>query len=520
MIKDLLKKYNLFYWGGLIVLLAVCVVYAGKCVSEASQGFDPFRKMYILLTVVLILVLLLAGFLLLFRKTALETVFLPVILVLGISYSLIIPVQAAPDEGLRIDSALSYAGNLMGWGTGEKDTMRLRKIEAEPELLSTGIDHAYYNTYFSRLKEAEASALTTEKGFSYTTEVPQAVYGIPALGILLGRLLHLGVVPTMLLGRLFNLLFFAACGFYAIRRTPFGKPLFFMISLLPIFMQAVSTFSIDCVPLGLTFVSVAGILRYSFLQKSITEEFKEHRLVVLLELILIGAATFFLARCKYGALLPVCMLLFLPLTEKGKKDRILCIGSLSLFALDFAAGFLPQIIATFSGEVLKGGGVPHYTVSDIFSHPLHTFTVLGNTINRYMDHYFYSTIGTSLGWFELNIPSAVGLLFVILLAVAVLSQKRVKYNFTKASKGLIGLCALLGLMFAVAGMMLGNTPVTSEIIEGVQGRYFLPFLLPLLLIPGSGILRVSDTEDFYRKTILTELVCTLMVFQCLFIRAY
>ena len=67
---------------------------------------------------------------------------------------------------------------------------------------------------------------------SFCADTPLA-YWPQALGFVLARLLGLGSLVLLYLGRLFNLLFFAATGFLTLRRLPFGKTAVFAVYLLP-----------------------------------------------------------------------------------------------------------------------------------------------------------------------------------------------------------------------------------------------------------------------------------------------
>ena len=59
------------------------------------------------------------------------------------------------------------------------------------------------------------------------------------------KLLGLGSLVLLYLGRLFNLLFFAATGFLTLRRLPFGKTAVFAVYLLPMNLHLVSSLSYD-----------------------------------------------------------------------------------------------------------------------------------------------------------------------------------------------------------------------------------------------------------------------------------
>jgi uncharacterized membrane protein len=79
--------------------------------------------------------------------------------------------------------------------------------------------------------------------------------------------------------------------------------------------------------------------------------------------------------------------------------------------------------------------------------------------------------------------------------------------------------AILGIGFAVGGMLIGWTSHGAEFINGVQGRYFLPFtlLLGISLMPER---LTADSEGvFRRKVILASVWFQIMVICAVFLRA-
>ena len=78
---------------------------------------------------------------------------------------------------------------------------------------------------------------------------------------------------------------------------------------------------------------------------------------------------------------------------------------------------------------------------------------------------------------------------------------------------------LLLFGFAVGGMLIGWTSHGAEFINGVQGRYFLPFtlLLGISLMPER---LTADSEGvFRRKVILASVWFQIMVICAVFLRA-
>ena len=65
------------------------------------------------------------------------------------------------------------------------------------------------------------------------TDQNPLLYLASAAAVFLAYLLHLGFAPALLLGRLANLLLFAALAALAVKTAPFGKRVFTVAALLP-----------------------------------------------------------------------------------------------------------------------------------------------------------------------------------------------------------------------------------------------------------------------------------------------
>ncbi len=513
------------------VILFVVFIYTDRYIARHMEGTDAFRKMFYLLSVLIAAMIGGAFFLLKIKKVRLEYVFLLTAAVLGISFSLLIPPIAAPDESYHLGFVYAEAEKLRGWDTneyfegGSVGTQFLRRIESEHGLSQDEINHDYYAALDPRMTEKEAMDELVELKYSNNHEVPHLVYLPAALGINLGRMLHLGAVPTFFLGRFLNLLVFLAAGFYAIRRMPFGKELLFALTLLPMTIQEVNSFSCDSMILSLSVLTVSLTMHLSY--DSVSLRVREGKRagkidpVFLADLVLLFFSTFLLSQCKYGALMPMALMPLLILLRKWKSDRILALLAGSVTLIDLLAGFLPSIYRTFHSVVLVNAAAPNYTAGYLLTHPYEVFLIIGNTIHRYMDHYVFSTIGTSLGWYKLNIPLHIGILFLVVLFFLLLRGPEDKRIEGKAEKVLVGIICLLGIMTAVGGMLIGNTPATSMEIIGVQGRYFLPFLCPFLLLLIPKRIRIAGNADDYARTVLLlALVLEFTAVMCLFIRAF
>ena len=518
-IKEVLK--NNWIWIIAAVALLAVFFYTTKRVRMATPEPDAFLKMFCFLSVLMGAMTILAWFLLVKKKTALQRVFLLTMTVLGLSYTMMIPVTAVPDEVMHLRFVYAVADDLMGWGSSGDTMETMRPEEIDRWVFEYNISHEYYNIYFSALTEKERGGEPYEVYYSNNHEVPHIVYLPGALGVNLGRTLHLSLVPTLLIGRFFNFLVFLAAGFFAIKLTPFGKEFLFAFSLLPMTVQEVNSFSCDCIIFAMSMLAVALTFRFAYRDVPWKKENGKWNAWVFVQWGVLALCMVLLSACKYGACVPLTLLLLLIVLRKRKTDRKSMFTAWGIFGGSLAIGFIPSICRTFFGSVvLENPLAPNYTVGQILSDPYHTFLLLMNTINRYMDHYWQSFVGTSLGLYEINYPLHIGVGFLVLLFFVMLRQRESDEQIIGKERWILLILTLLGVILPVAGMILGNTPSYSRVIEGVQGRYFLPFLVPFLFAVQPKQILLADQERTRRALLSGMVALQFVVVMCFFIRAF
>ena len=98
------------------------------------------------------------------------------------------------------------------------------------------------------------------------------------------------------------------------------------------------------------------------------------------------------------------------------------------------------------------------------------------------DFYLQSLAGGSLGWFQANLilPSFY-LIPVLLLALLGIQEQRPDVSTPSIPRWMLLTATFVSIAGSVASMWIGWTFDTEGVIQGVQGRYFLP-VLPLILL--------------------------------------
>ncbi len=496
-------------------------LYGNARVRQMTPQPDPFLKMFYILSALVGGMAVLAWFLLVKKKAALQRVFLLTTTVLGLTYTLMIPVTAVPDEVTHLRYVYAVADDLIGWGSSGDTMETMRPEEIERWVFERNITHEYYNRYFSAIPTKELGGEPTEIYYYSNHEVPRIVYLPGAFGVHLGRLFHLSLVPTLLLGRLMNLLVFLAAGYFAIRIIPFGKEFLFAFSLLPMTVQEVNSFSCDSIVYALVLLAIALTFRFAYREVSWKKENGKWDIPNLVQWGLLFFVMAMLAACKFGACVPLTLMLLLIVWQKRGTDRKSMFTAWGIFLGSLLLGFLPSLYRTFfQSTVLNNLEVPNYTVGELLADPCQTFLLLMNTANRYLDHYWQSLVGTSLGLYEINYPLHLGVAFLLLLFFLMLRQQDAEETVIGKGRRLLLLLTIFGVILAVAGMILGNTPHYSRVVEGVQGRYFLPFLIPFLFAVQPKQILVADQNRTRRALLSGMLALQFVVVMCFFIRAY
>lgn len=433
------------------------------------------------------------------RKLKIETVALIFIICEGLFFCLIFTPFSVPDEQYHYANAYTYSNLLLF--IYDPDFVFIRPTDLE-----------LYNLHKTlQNMNSDSLRLTIEKfGFFANADASSAVYSnikagfdpvqmrLPsALGLLLARVLNFGAVPTFYFGRMFNLLCFALCSFWAIKVSPLGKTIIASVCLLPMTLHVAASYSYDAVIISIAFLLIA------FLIKAITSR----KILDKRCFITIGILVFLLAPCKL-AYAPLCFLVLLIPSmcfssikqSKVYKLTIIClaISSILLWQLPTIYGFMTS---SGTAEVLARRGVESghlYTISELILNPLNTFKLLVRTYGTYINFYIVSLIGGSLGWFQSNITAPQYLLcgYAIILFISLIRNSDENISLSDKTKVFISVVCLLSVVLIFIAMALGWTLSTEEVIQGVQGRYFLP-ILPLFLmalIPKS----ISINRDYSR----------------------
>jgi len=480
-----MKKLNLFRSVSPVFFFAgaVCILLTSYLLIKIRACALPHAGFYSALSVFLLFWFFLFLFLAYRKKeqgAPLWKIYILLSIGLSLPVSLFFLPSSVPDELTHYQNAIRASNFLI---FREPLTEDYEEAVFMTELFNAG---PYLTPEFY---EAVASWLSP---FRKTSELAPLYIAIPgtsvplgyifsSAGIALGHLLRLSPLYSLYLGRFFNALAFTALTALSIHWIPYGKRALMAIALFPMTVQLAASLSYDMVVIAATFLLVSYILKLCCQKERIT--LKQEGLCLLFCLIL--------APCKICVYYPLlALVLLIPKKNFGKPARKWIFTALCL-TLSAALIILLQR-SSFASRVSDYSAQDYYSVSYVLANPGEGIRLLISDLWLNLDKYIKTAVDQNLGWFYLSGYDWMTALFLILFAAGALPS-------SKEPKPAVTVSERLLLLFAAAcsfGMILLTfltaTPLTSPVIEGVQGRYLTPLFILLIPVLQNKAVTLSD----------------------------
>lgn len=442
---------------------------------KAHIDLNHFVRPYFLaLCGVLTVFSVLLYYLIFIKKASMEWCAFFSILVVGGIYGFLITPYMVPDEEAHIDMAYRYADILMHTGSTDDFHCLKRTEDAEKVFLSDPCIENYRYVYENITKMAKNTEIV-DANATANTGAYLFMHFPGAVGIVMARVLHLGYVQLLYLGRFLGLLLFAIAVFLGMKKLPFGKATLYVLAMLPITLQQVNSFSYDSILFAAALLYVCYIISMAYSEEKI-------RCIDIMISCILGIAVIY---CKSGAYTPLIFAFLLIPARKfvSKKAYGIFMGSLSA---TFLLGFLVKnikVVNTAAQTTNKVMGIqeaitiPNYTLSYVLENPMVLFDVINNTIADKTDFYIQSMLGQHLGWIQVELANVLVIAFAIILMFSAFRARGEKQYITTGNKWWIFVITGASIVLVLMGMLVSWTPITYVSVEGIQGRYFFPILL-------------------------------------------
>lgn len=346
----------------------------------------------------------------------------------------------------------------------------------------------YLNEHTSQVVESYEKAPFT---------LSQIGYFHMAFAIKIGELLGLPFTALFIIGKLANLLLYSVVMFWAIRILPIGKKFLMTVGLMPTPLLQATTYTYDTMVTAFLSLGIALI---------VDEFYYRDRKLTIKRTVLIFLA-FLVGSCPKEVYIPLLMIFLVLPNEKFKNIKIA--GVCKSIVIIICIGVLGSVLLPGSGGVdqadPRGGNTSvSKQMALILDHPLAYLEIL---LINIVDNFNNLILGrmnlASLAYAGIHpFDTLVGILCI---SVALTEKKQVwtgkKKNMLlfKLSMGIL----LLGVISIIwSALYLTFTEVGATEIAGVQGRYFIPLLLPIYVVFYSSKVEGRWKESSYNVVLM------------------
>lgn len=400
--------------------------------------------------------------------------FLTSVIPLALVYMVVMAPWSAADSSSHYTAAYRFSSRILGCSVDEEwlgraedaDFYRTIWRNANPSMRDY-VALASDFKIFAEDKTLVEMPFDLEKGeamkyYSILNYWPQI------LGLTLGRLLGLSAVLCVYLARICIMLFYISACYHAIKMVPVGKSIFALVPLLPIALVMSSAISYDSMVLPVSMNLVASTLA---LYKEPGDRKRVYETAVW---------AFMTGAVKGGGYLILLPLSFVLYNEKEKKKSLGIIAKIVLSGL--VAVVLFDVILPAGSTLFQFGveGNGKMTAMLAFRQPLYFVKLCMETYIKYSDYLILSMLGTQLSWVETSLPGTLVLMLLIVMGVAALFEKDA-LSLKKRDKWIFLFVILICVVFTPM-MLLSWTDQSSDVVEGLQGRYYLPVLSLAMLV--------------------------------------
>lgn len=372
-------------------------------------------------------------------------------------------------------------------------------IENDPNATPFGthrIDDIHSYSKFTHKKLGKAD---TDYFFPNTAAYSPLAYIPSAIGLRIAQIFNASVGQSIFIARLLGLLFFVSCVYWALKsleRKRFAWVIF-AAALIPTAIFQASIISADLMANGLAILLTAFVTKALF-DKRLTK--------MELSVALIAAAALPLIKPTY--IFASLITLLIPREAIVKNFKI---NSILLKILVLVVGIIGLVGWTYltagvSEEIRRMGIGPRWVYIDpsaqtqfVLTHPTAIFTAFFRSLILTDNTYIGGLFG-QFGFDFIQVPMTSILASLIAIFVALGASETLVLLRTKTLMAIAILLAGIASIFGTLYITFSN--LREPIIEGVQGRYFMPFVpLALLILVMVNTRLKLDTRDSNKQWI-------------------
>ncbi len=433
----------------------------------------------------ILIVFVISNLFLLIRDKGIKAYALPVLFAAGLVMLIIEAPGSNPDEKYHYYSSFVLADKLLG------------------QFEYNGIDPEYAFDFY--LKDgyvgfnANTSYIKTIEGLGKKTagNNGERIYDVfkepyvnpfshiaPAIGIAVGRILKLNFVTIYELGRICNMIMYVMLAYIAIKLIPDNKELMLLMAMTPMMMQQCTGLSYDAVVNGLSLIFAACILKASYEEQQVG--WKNMAICVGILGILAVVKVIY-----------VCLgLMIFIITGKNIKKAIPILAAPAILLL-LIKGKEIAAVGTQTGGL--------YTIGTIIREPIRFLRLILFTLENNGWLYLKEVVGNMFTGGFTSVSEWLTLAYIFIICLCILSNRETIVK-SKRNRIIIYLTVIAGFMAVLLAFTVAYTPYGSLVVMAVQGRYFIPFVVPALYcMNGRRVYYIGDRSKLFIPVWFIEL---------------
>ncbi len=480
----------------------------------AVYGLEKsFFVQYVIICALIIIVFSLAIFFAFdYRKEKGSKSFFIIYMILGILYSIVLPPFSVQDEWTHFGQAYAISSNWMKKEAVSEDG-HIYVYESGLIRMNRCDDRQTGYRFWQDWDYGNRSGQYISGSYIDAPNLYKYIYYASALGITIARLLHAPYQIILLAGRFTNLLLFILLSMLGLKISREFRQSMLAVLFLPSVVWIASSYSYDSWNMALSMLIFAYCMYCREREKSFA----------LIDAIIIVGLGALLVPAKFIYFIMAFSVLLIPM-EKF-KNRIWQFASyigvtgmviLAAFAArgSTAVGYVTtQTVDTRSVSV-DNIDRERYSLSTILENPVYTIKVYINTLFEQGENYIYKCINGS--FLAVEVPKII--IYTIFLLMLLLMMNNIRKVYWRKQDRYIA----LGIFGAGCGLVLTTFLFVYSYIHiysigtifGVQGRYFLPFLVFLPFIIKNDCLKISEGKE--KHILLIFFLLNLLALMCNF----
>ena len=348
-----------------------------------------------------------------------------------------------------------------------------------------------------------------EVNYPLTASYSPVAYIGPTVGILLSKSINANLDIAILLARLFSLFTYVLLvfiGLYLIKGSNF-KWAVFITALIPMTIFQAAVITADNITIGLSLL-FASLLVYLWTKP------RESKDTYYFAALTASGFLLALAKANYSVL---GLAVFLVPNNIFKDKKRAYLAKTICFVLIMAAAYLwsttvdpssaPPISQRPDGLAVD----PSLQIALVKNQPLDFILAIARSLYTMGDSYL-----TSLFAIESKFSTLVTTVLLSTLLISTLMFKD-ELGISKINRAFLAIPIVIGTGIIFLALYMGFTPVGSKLVGGIQGRYFIPYLLPALIfissiLPGTIALQKTKQSLFFGITATTMLLLSTTIY--------